>query len=114
MFLAVHNGNFEQEVLQATLPVLVNIWAPWCGVCRVVNPVLSQFQAQTHGQYKIVTLNADHNLPIANAYRITTLPTLLVFYQGEVCNRIEGFRYREHWELALEEIDRDRPQRLSA
>jgi len=83
MFLAITGENFRQEVLDASGLVLVSFWAPWCGACRWVNPLLHQFQAQVDTPLKIVSVNADNNFAIVNTYRLATLPTVLVFYQGQ-------------------------------
>ncbi|MEB3273490.1 MAG: thioredoxin family protein [Prochlorothrix sp.] len=104
MFLAITGENFRQEVLDASGLVLVSFWAPWCGACRWVNPTLNQFQSQVNTPLKIVSVNADNNFSIVNTYRLTTLPTLLVFYQGQVCDRIEGFQSRDQFNQALDRV----------
>ncbi len=114
MFLAITGENFRQEVLDASGLVLVSFWAPWCGACRWVNPLLHQFQAQVDTPLKIVSVNADNNFAIVNTYRLATLPTVLVFYQGQVCDRIEGFQSREQLYQALDRIYTQIPDPLSA
>jgi len=102
--IAVNEATFKREVLESPLPVLINFWAPWCGVCRLVNPVLNQIQARLSPGCKIVSINADENFKIANAYRLKTLPTLMLVQQGEVRDRIEGFRERNELEEALQRL----------
>lgn len=102
--IAVNEATFNREVIESPLPVIVNFWAPWCGVCRLINPVLNQLQACLPYEYKVVSVNADENFKIANTYRLTTLPTLLLLEGGRVCDRIEGFKGREELSKALERL----------
>lgn len=101
MAIAVDETNFSQEVLQSQTPVLVNFWAPWCGLCRVMGPLLNRLQADFPGQVKLVDINADDNLKLANTYRLTNLPTLLLFDGGQVVRRLEDFRTRDELRTAL-------------
>lgn len=91
MIISVNESNFSNEVLASTLPVLINFWAPWCGLCRIVNPVLVKLQSDCGGQVKLVSINADDNLKLATAYRLTTLPTLLLLDQGIILHRFDNF-----------------------
>ena len=103
--IAVNEATFQREVLESPLPVLINFWAPWCGVCRLVNPVLNQIQSRLGpAACKIVSINADENFKIATAYQLKTLPTLMLVEQGKVCDRIEGFRERHELEKALQRL----------
>lgn len=103
--IAVNENSFDQEVLAASVPVLINFWAPWCGVCRLINPLLSQVNQLTGSSViKVVSINADENFKLANAYRLKTLPTLLLIKEGRVCDRIEGFSGRDEFRLALEQL----------
>lgn len=87
--------TFENEVLGSSTPVLVHFGAPWCGPCRMIEPLLSQFQAQLKEPVKLVAINTDENLKLASHYRIKTLPTILVFQGGQVLHRLEGLYKRE-------------------
>jgi thioredoxin 1 len=87
--------SFTQEVLESAGPVLVHFGAPWCGPCRMVEPLLSRFQAECGSSLKLIGINADENLKLASHYRITTLPTLLVFQSGKLLHRMEGMSKRE-------------------
>ena len=88
-------SSFEQEVLESSAPVLVHFGAPWCGPCRMIEPLLSRFQAEAGTSLKLVGINADENLKLASHYRITTLPTLLFFEGGKLLHRMEGMYKRE-------------------
>ncbi|TVP64450.1 MAG: thioredoxin [Nodularia sp. (in: Bacteria)] len=104
MVLSVSERTFTQEVLQSPIPVLVNFEAPWCGLCRIIHPLLLQFNAQCGDKIKLVGVNADDNFKLANTYRLTSLPTLLLVENGMIRHRLEGFRGKEDLRLALEEI----------
>jgi thioredoxin 1 len=104
MVLSVSERTFTQEVLESQVPVLVNFGAPWCGLCRIIHPLLLQFQVQCGEQIKLVGVNADENFKLSNTYRLKSLPTLLLVENGIVRHRLEGFRGRDDLRLALEEI----------
>lgn len=93
--------KFTKEVLDSSIPVLVHFWAPWCGLCRMIQPLLTQFQAEHPGQIQVIGINADENLKLANNYRLTTLPTLILFKDGQVIHRFDSFRGRDDLRLAL-------------
>jgi thioredoxin 1 len=87
--------SFEQQVLASSSPVLVHFSAPWCGPCRVIDSLLSRFQAECCSSLNLVRINTDENLKLASHYRITTLPTLLFFEGGKLHHRMEGIYKRE-------------------
>jgi thioredoxin 1 len=86
---------FIQEVLEASIPVVVHFGAPWCGPCRRIEPLLSRFQIELGKSFKLVGINADENLKLSSKYRITTLPTLLFFDGGKLIHRLEGLHKRD-------------------
>jgi thioredoxin 1 len=95
MVLSVSERTFAQEVFQASTPVLVHFWAPWCGLCRAIDPTLRKFDAQWEGRVKVVGVNADQTLKLANTYRLTSLPTLILFEGDKVQFRFEHYQGRE-------------------
>lgn len=99
---SISERAFTQEVLESPTPVLVHFWAPWCGLCRLINPLLMRHQAEWGEKFKVVGFNADASLKLANAYRLTTLPTLILFEEGKVRHRLDGFHGRDDLSLALE------------
>ena len=104
MVLSVSERTFTQEVLESPIPVLVNFWAPWCGLCRNIQPLMTQFEASCNEQIKLVGVNADENFKLSNTYRLTTLPTLILIEDAKVRERFDSFRGRDELRLALELI----------
>lgn len=104
MLFSIREQKFSQEVLGASVPVLVNFWAPWCGLCRLIVPQLRQFQAHWQDQVKLVGINADQSLKLASTYRLTSLPTLILFNQGQVLHRLELFQGREDLRRTLDQF----------
>jgi thioredoxin 1 len=102
MVLSVNERTFTPEVLESPTPALVHFWAPWCGLCRLINPQLTRFQAKSAGKFKLVDINADQNFKLANTYRLKTLPTLMLFNAGQVIYRFEHFRGRDDLDAALD------------
>lgn len=86
----VTDDSFKAEVLESSLPVLVDFWAPWCGPCRMVAPVVSEIADQYDGKVKVVKLNTDDNPGVASQYGIRSIPTLMIFKGGQRVDMVVG------------------------
>ena len=104
MVLSVNERTFKQEVLDTSSKVLVDFWAPWCGLCRLIHPLVAEFQTEWDDQLKLVRVNADNNLKLANHYRLKSLPTLLLFNNGQLIQRLDNFQGREDLRIALQRL----------
>ena len=99
----VTDTTFQAEVLEADGPVLVDFWAPWCGPCRVVAPVLEEIAAE-RSDLKIVKLNVDENQQTAANYQVLSIPTLILFKHGQVAKKVIGAYPKKRLEAELEPV----------
>lgn len=98
----VTDSSFQQIVLNAgPRPVLLDCWAPWCGPCRTIAPIMDQLAAQANGKYVIAKLNTDENPRVAGQYRIDAIPTMLLFKNGQLVDRIVGLQPKQAIEQKL-------------
>ncbi len=97
----VTDNDFQAEVLEAGEPVLVDFWAPWCGPCRVVHPILEEMSGE-RDDVKIVSLNIDENQETATQYQVMSIPTMIVFKGGQPAKRIVGAMPKKKLEAEIE------------
>ncbi len=98
------DSSFQTDVLDSDLPVLVDFWAPWCGPCRMVAPIVEELAEEYDGRVKFVKLNTDENPQVAGKYGIRSIPTLLVFKGGDTVGQIVGFRPKSDLKKRLDEV----------
>ena len=87
---AVTDSSFDKDVLQSSLPVLVDFWAPWCGPCRALGPVIDELATEYEGKVSIVKMNVDENPSTPGKYGIRAIPTLILFKGGQVVEQVTG------------------------
>ena len=101
--LTVDDNNFDQIVLQAKAPVLVDLWAPWCRPCLMIAPILDELAEEYNGRLSIVRLDVDQNPRTASKYGIMSIPTLLIFKEGKPIAHIVGFRPKAELKRSLDD-----------
>ena len=102
--LAVTDAEFEREVLEAELPVLVDFWAEWCGPCHTIAPILEELADEYDGRVKFVKLDTEENFDTADRYGIRSLPTMLVFKDGQRVDQIMGAHPKKELVRTLEKV----------
>jgi thioredoxin 1 len=111
MIASIGEKVFKEEVLSSPVPVLVNFWAPWCGPCKMIEPLVLQLKETAVKPVKVFRVNADENFWLAKNFKLTNIPTVLLFYQGQVVHRLEHVKGREDvlntLRSALESIRQD-------
>ena len=96
--------NFEAEVLQSAKPVLVDFWATWCGPCRMLAPIIEELAAEYEGKAVVGKVNIDEQPELAEVFGIQSIPTLLVFKDGQIVDMAVGYRPKEQLEKLLETV----------
>jgi thioredoxin 1 len=98
----VTDNNFQAEVIESEIPVLVDFWAPWCGPCRMVAPVVEEIAKEREGELKVVKMNTDENQQTALAFNIMSIPTLILFRNGQPAKTVIGAYPKRRLEAELE------------
>ena len=100
--LILNEGNFDAEVIKSNSPVLVDFWAPWCGPCRMLGPVIEEIAMEFSGKIKVGKLNTDENLALATQYQITSIPTIIIFKSGKAAEKMIGFKSKNELKKIVE------------
>jgi len=97
----VTKNDFDREISSSSLPVLVDFWAPWCGPCRMLSPVLDELAGELEGKVKVLKVNVDEEPELASKFGVISIPTVIAFKQGKATNKVVGFRSKEEFKNML-------------
>lgn len=104
MATPVTDAQFPAEVLQSTLPVLVDFWAPWCGPCKAMNPILEELEKEYEGKVKVVKMNVDENTDVPGQFNVMSIPTFVILKNGVPAGSFVGARSKQDMKNELDRI----------
>ena len=102
--IVITEANFEQEVVKSDIPVLLDFWAPWCGPCKMLLPVVEEIAKDFDGKVKVGKVNTDENMSLSSQFQITSIPCLIIFKNGKAINKMVGFRPKSAIEQELNNV----------
>jgi len=101
---AISDADFQKEVLESPLPVLVDFWAPWCGPCKAMNPILEELDKEYTGKVKFVKINVDENIDVPGTFNVMSIPTFVLFKGGQPVSSFIGGRTKEDVKKELDKV----------
>lgn len=101
--ITITKDNFEQEVVNSTQPVLVDFWASWCGPCKMLSPVISELAEEYEGKVKVGKVNVDEEPELAATFKVASIPTVVLFKDGEIAETSVGYRPKQQLEEMIKE-----------
>jgi len=105
------DGNWQSEVLDSPIPVMVDFWAPWCGPCRTLQPTIERLAGEYEGKVKVGKMNTDENQETPGNLHISAIPTVMVFHDGKECDRLVGVRSEKEYKASLDKFGASRSGR---
>jgi thioredoxin 1 len=101
--IEITDDNFQDQVLDSPVPVLVDFWAPWCGPCRMIGPTIEELSAENQGTFRVGKVNVDDNQRLAMAYNVASIPTIMIFKGGRLVEQFMGVQPKAKLQAALDE-----------
>jgi thioredoxin 1 len=104
MAIEFKKDSFEEEVLKSDIPVLVDFWAPWCGPCQMMGPIVEELSSEMGDKAKVGKINIDENGEIAEKYGVMSIPTIIIFKDGEIAQQMVGVQSKDALKESLEKL----------
>lgn len=101
--ITLTDTNFDQEVTQSTIPVVVDFWAPWCAPCRIVTPIIHELAKEYEGKVKVLEMNVDENPKTAEKFNVLSIPTIMMFKNGQPVKSLIGAQGKDSYKRAIDE-----------
>lgn len=100
----VSDTDFESEVLKSPLPVLVDFWAPWCGPCKAMNPIMEELEKEYEGKIKLTKMNVDENMDVPGSHNVMSIPTFIIFKDGKPASQFVGARSKADMKKEIDAV----------